>query len=67
MEFTKLNPPERSRTYVFTGGETLEFRGVVAIRVSESGHHRLELADGKKVIVAPRWMAIELDVDAWTF
>lgn len=66
MNLIELNPPERSRTYVFAE-KKLKFIDVRKIQVSESGHHRLETADGKKYIVAPKWLAIELDVDEWTF
>lgn len=65
-EITKLDPAERSRTYRFSGGETLKFENVVALGVSPRGTHRLELASGAKVIVPTGWLAIELDVDKWT-
>lgn len=66
-EFRKINPSERSRTYVFPGGERLTYPWVSAIAISERGTHRLELADGKKVIVRCGWLAIELDTDDWVF
>lgn len=65
-EFTKLDPPERKRTYHFPG-RSLTVENVSAICVRPSGTHRLETADGKKFIVAPGWLMIELDMDAWTF
>lgn len=63
---TELSPPERRRAYVFEK-RTIEFRDVRRIAVSASGYHRLETGDGKKYIVAPGWLMIELDVDDWTF
>lgn len=63
----QIDPPERERTYVFPGGERLTFSAVKAVGVSERGTHRLELTDGRRVIVPPRWLAIELDVDGWSF
>jgi hypothetical protein len=64
--FTELNPVERERVYVFPDGDVLSFKNVVRLAVSERGTHRLELADGTKVIIPPKWIAIELDVDAWS-
>jgi hypothetical protein len=61
-----LDPPETRRTYHFLGGERLELRDVVALCVRPSGTHRLETADGRKWIVPPGWLAIELEVAAWT-
>jgi hypothetical protein len=63
---TKLDPAERSREYVFPGGERLKYQDVVALGVSSRGTHRLELKDGRKIIVPMGWLAIELDVDKWT-
>ena len=72
--FTKLNPPERRRTYYFPVGEPgsenalgVDFENVVAVAVSENGTHLLETADGLKHIMATGWLNIELDVDDWTF
>lgn len=67
VELTPINPPERTRTYVFPNNHRLAFANVKAVGVRPSGTHRLELADGRRVIVAPNWLAIELDVDGWTF
>lgn len=69
--FTKLNPPERSRTYVFANNERLTYRFVHAICVRPSGTHRLEIGSPDtgnelKVIVPSGWLAIEIDTDAWT-
>lgn len=67
-EWIELNAPERSRTYVYAGGETLVYKNVRRVKVTESGNHYIE-ADGVNghAIVAPGWRAIELDMDAWTF
>ena len=67
LNFTAINPPEKKRTYLFPGGEKLEFEQVAAVCVRPSGSHRLETASGKKYIVAPGWLAIELDMEHWTF
>lgn len=71
--FTTLSPPERKRTYVFPGGHEFVAEDVLAIAVSPSGTHRLELGGqgvvgrARKVIVPTGWLAIVLDVDEWTF
>lgn len=64
---TKLDPPERSRTYHFPGREQVTLTDVVALCVRPSGTHRLETADGRKWIVPSGWLAIELDMEGWTF
>lgn len=66
LNFTKLTPPEKKRIYHFPG-RSLAIENVVAVCVRPSGSHRLETADGKKWIVNPGWLAIELDMEAWTF
>ncbi len=66
IDFVKLNPPERRRTYHFPGGK-ISVENVTAICVRPSGTHRLETSDGKKYIIPAGWMAVELDMDAWTF
>lgn len=58
---------ERERVYVYPGGERVMFRNVTHVGVSQSGTHRLNLADGLKIIVVPGWLYIELDMDDWTF
>lgn len=65
-ELTKLNPPERSRTYVFPNGK-YTINNVTAVGVRPSGTHRVEDANGRKYVIPPGWMAVELDVDDWTF
>jgi hypothetical protein len=66
LKFTELNPPERSRTYVFPTG-TVTYHNVTKVCVRPSGTHRLETADGQKHIVNPGWLSMDLDMDAWTF
>lgn len=67
MEIRKLDSPERKRIYIFPGGDRVEFVHVTGLEVRPSGRHRVETADGQKAIVAAHWLAIEIDVDAWTF
>ena len=63
--FNKVN--ERSRKYIYKNHEIV-FNDVTAVKVSKnSGTHYLELKCGKKIIVAPLWLAIELDMDEWNF
>lgn len=62
---------ERSRAYHYpsgSGGEfSVVFENVVRIEVRESGKHRLETASGQKAFVAPGWLWLDIDADAWTF
>lgn len=66
LEFTKLGCPERKRIYHFPAG-TIAVENVIAVCVRPSGTHRLETSDGRKYIVPAGWLAIELDMDVWTF
>ncbi len=66
MAFTELQPPERMRAYHFPES-TLVIQNVCRICIRPSGTHRLETKDGRKWIVPTGWMAIEIDMDAWTF
>ncbi len=63
----KLDPPEKRRVYHFPGGDTLALENVVALCVRPSGNHRLETADGRRWIVAAGWLAVELEVEGWSF
>ena len=65
VEFTEVQ--EQVRVYHFPNGEKVTLPGVVSINVSRSGTHRLNLKDGRKVIVPSGWLAIEFDADEWTF
>lgn len=67
INWTELNPPERKRAYVFPDGTRLELENVTRVEVRDSGKHRVETADGRKVFVSPGWLWMELDMDAWTF
>lgn len=62
----KLDPPEKERRYVYADGSILSYLNVTAFCARPSGSHRLELADGRKVIVIPGWRAVELYVENWT-
>jgi hypothetical protein len=62
----EINPAERKRTYKF--GETeVTIEGVNRLRVSTSGNHYLETADGGRFIVRAGWDVIDLDIDDWAF
>jgi len=69
--WTKINPTEKSRTYVYPPAHAGDPEGrftvtnVTEINVSPSGTHYLECDEGK-VIMRNGWMAILLDVDEWT-
>jgi hypothetical protein len=56
---------EVSRTYQFSTG-LVRFDKVVKLCVRPSGCHRLETADGKKHIVAPHWLSIEIEAESWS-
>lgn len=59
---------EKKRTYVFPGGDRVVFEGVEAISVRSSGRHRLNMADGRLVIVQTGWLAIEIEgLEGWVF
>lgn len=62
---TQLNPPEKRRRYVFPAGDVV-LENITALCVRPSGTHRLETGDGRKWIIPPGWLAIELDVKEWT-
>jgi hypothetical protein len=69
--WTKINPVEKSRTYVYppayAGAPEGRFTvtNVTEINVSQSGTHYLECDEGK-VIMRSGWMSILLNVDEWT-
>ncbi len=65
-ELTRLNPPERKRTYHFPVGKSFTLTDVTHLLARPSGTHRIQTGDGKKWIVPGGWLAIELDVDEWT-
>lgn len=64
----KVDAPEEYRTYHFPGAETFTVRNVQYVFVSASGNHRLTTTDGKKYIVKPNWLAIEIkSAGGWSF
>lgn len=59
MDFNTLKN-ERSRTYHFpTTKVTLQ--NVVKLAVRPSGTHRIQTAKGRKFIIPPGWVSIEID------
>lgn len=66
IEMTKLNPPERSRTYHFPGDEKITLTNVTDFLARESGTHRLKTGDGHLHIVPGGWLHVEIDADGWT-
>jgi ribosomal protein S5 len=72
----KLDPPERSRTYVYKSGHRHTLENVVAVG-NEQGWDRIQTADGKLHtvltvikkgdLVVDYCISRELDTDAWTF
>jgi hypothetical protein len=67
IELQPLNPPEKSRTYTFPGGDVLSFQDVTHFLARlTSGTHRLKTADGKMHIVASGWLSITMDVESFT-
>ena len=64
MEFTEITG-EKSRTYTYPSGK-ITVDGVARICVRPSGNHRLETSDGKKLIVAAGWLAIEIVAEKWS-
>lgn len=59
--------PERKRKYVYPDGTYYELLEVLALAVSSLGTHRLKLSDGTHIIVPTGWIAIELDIDNWSY
>lgn len=58
---------ENKRTYIFADGRDVELEHVTAICIRPSGSHRVETASGKKYIISPGWLAIEIETDEWAF
>jgi len=64
-EFTTVN--EGSRTYHYLEG-SLCFKNIESVCIRPSGSHRLNLKDGRKVVVVPGWKALEISgIDDWIF
>jgi len=51
---------EKKRVYRFVDAK-VELENVEELIVSNSGNHKLKTSDGKKHIVSPGWMHIEID------
>lgn len=51
---------ELSRVYTFIGAR-IKLENVTEFRISSSGIHKLKTDDGKKHIIAPNWVHIEID------
>ena len=54
---------ETDRYYIYESGHVYRVPGPQALHVSASGGHRITRQDGRKVYVAPGWVAIEFDGD----
>lgn len=57
---------EQNRVYLFPNGEMVKVEKVTSFAVGRSGTHRLNTADGKKLIIAPGWLSIEIDAEKWS-
>ena len=79
-KWMKIDPPERSRTYIFPvfsplGGHPtmveMVIENVTAMYVSSTGHHYIESAHPngktKRAIIKPGWLAVKIDADDWSF
>lgn len=68
-----VNEQFRRYTWVGAGGDkySVEYEGVVGVRVSESGNHYLRLRNGSLHIVKPTWDIVgivpETPETGWTF
>lgn len=63
LEWTEVN--EEARRYIFPNGEIV-LADVKRLCVRPSGTHRVETGDGKKWVVAPGWLAVEIEVEHWS-
>lgn len=64
LEFKEIED-EESRIYLFPEGD-IQIDGVVRLAVTKSTH-RLECANGDKVIIPNRWIGIEIKAPHWSF
>lgn len=72
----KLDPPEKSRTYVYKSGHRHTLTDVVAVG-NEQGWDRIQTADGKLhtvltvvkkgELIVDYCISRELEVEGWTF
>lgn len=65
INWTIIDPPEKSRIYVFPH-HRLRIENACKIEIRSSGKHRIETTDGKKYFVNTGWDFIDIDVDTWT-
>jgi len=65
--FVELKYPERKRTYHFATGNTFTVFDVLRVASPPGRSHRIETKDGRKYIVPPGWVAIEIEVDEWSY
>lgn len=69
-KLTKLNPPERVRTYIYADGDDtteLTFKDVTAFAASERGTHRLKCKGVRGYYIVPAgFKALHVDVDKFT-
>ena len=66
LDFKPVTAGEKSRTYIFGGGN-VRIDNVERVCVRPSGGHRIETADGRKFIVNAGWLAIEIEAESWSF
>lgn len=62
----KLDPIEKTRTYIFKEGEKIIIENVEEFKLTENGNHRLKTSDGKLHIIPTGWLHIEIDCEQWT-
>jgi hypothetical protein len=67
LKFVELNPPERSRTYVYGDGSEITINNVARICIRDSGSNRIETTDGQKWVILAGFKAVRIDMDSWTF
>lgn len=67
LKFTKLDPPEEWREYLYPNGQVVRFENVTAICIRPSGSNRLEMADGTKAVILEGFLAVRFKATAWTF
>ena len=66
LELTKLEVPERKRTYHFPGGETFTISDVTHFLARPNGNHRLRTSDGSLYVVSPGWLYVRVEADGFS-
>lgn len=56
--------PERSRVYLFPGGDRIEIEGVVRAQASRHGNHQLTTLDGTVHVIPWGWISLSFPVEA---